>query len=325
MPLIHSSYYAPTWLRNGHIQSILPSLFRRVHGVNYVRERVDTPDGDFLDLDWSCVNSRRVVIICHGLEGSSDRPYMRGMAMAFNHAGWDALAWNYRGCSGEPNRLVRSYHSGETGDLNYVVQHALKKYHRMALIGFSLGGNLVLKYTGERRVPTAIGSVVAVSAPCDLRASAVRMEGWEDRIYMRRFLRMLGEKLTEKQKYFPNAIDLRGYNRIRTFREFDDRFTAPMHGFRDAEDYWERCSSKSYLSSISVSTLILSAEDDPFLTPECFPTDVAIENERIHLELTTHGGHVGFIETKDDGQYYSERRAVEFINEAERSVAGDGL
>mgnify|MGYP003576413614 CR=1 FL=1 len=313
MPLVSSSYRAPAFLRGGHLQTIYPALFRRVRKVTHRRERLELPDGDFLDLDWASEGRDRLVILSHGLEADSSAPYIQGMAAALRGRGWDVLAWNYRGCSGESNRLLPFYHSGASHDLHQVVSHALAVHPaaRIDLVGFSLGGNMTLKYLGERSVPDRVHRAVAFSVPCDLASSSVRLASRANRIYMDRFLRSLREKLVEKQPRFPEEIDLSGISRIRNFKQFDDRFTAPLHGFRDAEDYWERASSRPFLGRIQVPALLVNAANDPFLGTGCFPREEAEESDFFHLEVPEDGGHVGFLSA--DRDYWSEYRALEFL------------
>lgn len=313
MPLVRSSYRAPAFLRGGHLQTIYPALFRRVRKVTNRRERLELPDGDFLDLDWDSEGRDRLVILSHGLEADSSAPYIQGMAAALKSRGWDVLAWNYRGCSGESNRLLPFYHSGASHDLHEVVSHALAAHpaSRIDLVGFSLGGNMTLKYLGEREVPARVHRAVAFSVPCDLASSSVRLASRSNRIYMDRFLRSLRDKLVEKQPRFPAQIDLNGISRIRNFKQFDDRFTAPLHGFRDAEDYWERASSRPFLGRITVPALLVNAANDPFLGSGCFPREEARASETFHLEVPEDGGHVGFLSAERD--YWSERRALEFL------------
>jgi predicted alpha/beta-fold hydrolase len=304
---------------------VFPHLFRRVRGVAYRRERIDTPDGDFLDLDWSCANGQsvqdgtgRLAVLAHGLEGDSNRGYVRGMARALNRAGWDAVAWNLRGCGGEPNRTARLYHSGATEDLHAVLGHVASagRHRSAALVGFSLGGNITLKYLGERGLdfPLPIEGAVAISVPCDLTDSSVRMEADDCRPYMARFLRSLHRKIRLKRHRFPDLLDDTGYRRIRTFREFDDRYTAPLHGFRDADDYWRRCSSRQFLAGLRVPTLLVNARNDPFLAGGCYPVAEAESNPSLFLEMPAGGGHVGFAAFGHDGLYWSEARAVEFLS-----------
>jgi len=321
-------YRPPRWLRSGHLQTVLPSLFRTVGGVAYRRERIDTPDGDFLDLDWSEASgggASRLVVVSHGLEGSSDRAYVRGMARAFNRIGWDALAWNLRGCSGEPNRLLRSYHSGATEDLDAVVRHALSRgYAAVGLVGFSLGGNLTLKYLGERgdAADARVVGGVAFSVPCDLAASAARLARPENLAYMRRFMLSLLPKLEAKRARFPGRLPDVDVSKIRTFAEFDGAYTAPAHGFASAEDYWRRASSRSFLPGIRRPTLLVNALDDPFLAPACFPEAEARANPHFHLLTPRWGGHVGFMHDRLDGTYWSEQVATAFLEEVARGASG---
>lgn len=316
MPLLdRSAYRSPLLLRNPHVHTAWASLARPIDDPGYERERLELPDGDFLDLDRLNRGNRRVAILSHGLEGHSHRPYMRGMARALDRAGWDVIAWNYRGCSGEPNRLLRSYHSGATEDLEAVVAHVAPAYAEVALVGFSLGGNLTLKYLGERALEAAvrISAAVVFSVPCDLKASSLNLERPANRFYLRRFMRTLRRKIQVKDALHPGILDLNGLEAVNTFREFDDRYTAPIHGFRDAEDYWARASSGPLVPEIRVPTLIVSSLDDPFLTPACFPVREASTSRHVTLETPAHGGHVGFVRFGGDGLYGSERRAVEFL------------
>jgi len=315
MPLIESTYRAPWGLANGHVQSIWPAVGRRVPRVPWQRERIETPDDDFLDLDVWASNEDRVAILSHGLEGNSNQPYIRGMAQALRRRGWDVVAWNCRGCSGESNRQLRSYHSGSSDDLATVVERVLAdgRWESVALVGFSLGGNQTLKYLGEQAeaVDARVVGAVVFSVPCDLAASSVRLAEWQNRIYMARFMKTLRAKVRRKAERFPDQLDLVGLATMRTFREFDDRYTAPLHGYADAADYWAQCGSIRFLDAICVPSLLVNAADDPFLAGLCFPREVASRHAHLHLEVPRHGGHVGFIEP--GGEYYSERRAGEFL------------
>ena len=319
MPLISdSTYRAPALFTNAHVQTVFPSLFRKVSGVEYHRETINTPDGDFFDVDWSRVSSDRAAIITHGLEGDSERAYMRGMVKALNRGGWDAVAMNFRGCSGRPNRMLKSYHSGETGDLDVVVSHVREKdrYREIALVGFSLGGNVALKYAGERadRIDPLVQKLVAFSVPCDLESSAYKISEPGNRIYLKRFLRLLRKKIRAKMELMPDRIDDRGYDKITSFQEFDDRYTAPINGFADALDYWHKCSCKPFLPSIAIRALLISAADDPFLPGLCYPVAEAESSPRLFLDTPGHGGHVGFVQFNAGGEYWSESRAVSFLN-----------
>ena len=335
MPIVSPAPYQPPFpFKNRHFHTIYPALFRRVQGVTYQRERITLPDTDFLDLDWSRVSgvddktgspeNDQLAIFLHGLEGSADRNYIRGMVRAFNHQGWDAAAINFRGCSGERNRLLRSYHAGATEDLESVIEHVLQHYNyeRIVLVGFSLGGNLMLKYLGDTgaNVPAQIQGAVGVSVPCDLAASVEAMSVPANSIYMKRFMRHLRAKMIDKAKDYPNEIDLEPLYNMTTFYEFDNRYTAPLHGFENADVYWRTCSCLNGLTNIRIPTLILNAADDPFLAPSCFPQEAAESNEDLYLEVPDYGGHVGFIDWQQDNYYWSERRALDFF---EHTFVGD--
>ncbi len=312
----HTPYSPPPLMGNGHIQTIFPVLFRRVKGPAYTRERIQTFDQDFLDLDWSCINAGRLAIISHGLEGNTTRTYVKAMALALNQGGWDLLAWNYRSCSGEPNLLLRSYHNGVTDDLAWVIDHAKKtgRYLEIALVGFSLGGNLTLVHLGRDRVDPLVKKAVVFSVPCDLAASAEILAKPVNRLYMQRFLILLHQKIKDKMRAMPGALDDTGYEQIRTFKEFDDRYTAPIHGFKDAHDYWKKCSSRQFIPHIRIPTLIINSLDDPFLPRECFPVAEAGYNRHIFLKMPESGGHVGFVSFNGTGRYWSEDQAVSFLN-----------
>ena len=320
MPLVQpSSYNAPFGFSNGHLQTVYPVLSRKVPLVTRERERIHTSDDDFLDLDWvSKHSSQRLAILTHGLESNTRSVYMQGVASALVRAGWNVLAWNFRGCSGEANRQLRSYHSGAVGDLLTVLNHAQAKTEtrQIALVGFSLGGNLILKFLGDfnNALNPRIQAAVAISVPCDLRGSAKQMERITNRFYMRRFLKSLRGKVREKQSRFPDKINDHGLDQMRTFYEFDDAYTAPIHGFASAEDYWQRCSCRTQLHRIKVPTLLINALDDPFLSSRCYPTEQANHNPNFYLETPRYGGHVGFVQFGNDRTYWSESRTVEFFD-----------
>ena len=346
MPLIApSTYEPPAYLRGGHLQTIIPSLFRKVV-VSYVRERIDTPDDDFLDLDWtfgsdeSGVTSDELsvkliarhpslittlIILSHGLEGSSTSTYLAGMVRHLTRNGFDCLAWHYRSCSGEMNRQQRFYHIGETGDLHHVIQHALSKgYRTIYLMGFSAGGNVTLKYLGERgsNVDPAIKKAITFSVPLELNGSTRRLEQWDSLVYNYRFNRTLKRKVLQKAAAMPGIFQTEAVSKSRSVREFDSLFTAPMNGFRDVTDYYTRSSSLQFVPNITVPTLIINAQNDPFLSPECFPEAMARELPNVWMEFPEQGGHCGFA-SKSSGvngeSYWSEERAVAFFNSATNS------
>ena len=314
MPLIPSRFRPPASLANGHLQTILAVLLPRRIALKSTRTRLELPDGDFLDLDWTRAGHERLSIISHGLEGSSTQKYVRGLAATLHAAKWDVLAWNFRGCSGEPNRLLRAYHSGDTADLAAVIAHAAPGYPQIALVGFSLGGNVTLKYLGEALPHPAIAAAAAISVPLDLASSARALDQRRaNRIYLRRFIVPLVAKIEAKARDFPGQVNTDGVRALRSFQEFDGRYTAPMHGFRDAEDYWTRASARQFLPNIATPTLILNARNDPFLTADSLPYREAEANPSLFLETPDSGGHVGFLDFARGVQPWSERRVVEFL------------
>lgn len=322
MPLVKKSdYRAPLLFLNGHVQTIHANIFRWVSQPKYKRKRIRTADGDFLDLDWSKVGSQKLVILSHGLGADSYRPYITGMVRSLNENGFDALAWNFRGFSGVPNKTPRMTHAGATHDLDAVVQHALslKKYKAIVLIGFSLGGNLTLKYLGEqgKGIHPQIVKAVTFSVPCNLTASAHHLGKLSNKIYLLHFMMLLRNYIKEKTKLLPGEVDSSDFQEISNFKQFDDRYVAPFHGFKNAEDYWKQSSCERYLENIKVPTLIVNAKDDPFLPPECFPLKKARNNPNLYLEMPDKGGHVGFVSFNWKNEYWSEKRALEFIQNSD--------
>ena len=318
MPVLPKPKYQPSpWQFNAHIQTIYPSLLRKVKFRYQQRERLELPDGDFVDLDWKHCSpaSKKLVIITHGLEGDSHRHYVLGMAKLFSQNGYDALGWNCRSCSGELNRLVHFYHHGDTGDLRLVIDHSIKKYgyEEIILVGFSMGGSLTLRILGEspQTVPTQIKKAIAFSVPCDLLAGVKALSKRSNALYANRFLKKLGEKIKQKEKLFPGKISYEGYTNIRDFTEFDNRYSAPLHGFKDGNDFYAKASVQSFLKHIRVPALLVQALNDPFLTEECIPYEDAAANDFLFLETPDHGGHCGF--TLPGNEFsWAELRALDF-------------
>ncbi|MFN7116143.1 MAG: YheT family hydrolase [Saprospiraceae bacterium] len=317
MPVLHTSSYRnpPLYQFNGHMQTIFPGTFRKIEGFQYERERLVLSDGDFVDLDWLETGSKKLVILSHGLEGNSERHYIKGMAKLFSENGWDILAWNCRSCSGEMNRAFRLYSHGEIGDFGEVIHHALKTkhYEKVALVGFSMGGSITLKYLGVhgKNVPDAIKYGVAFSTPCDVKAASETLNKPSNRLYYKRFLKKLKVKLEQKAVVFPDKIDLTKLENIKVWRDFDEYFSAPLCGCPDAEGFYQQSSAKYYMSGITVPTLLVNAQNDPILAPECFPTDICEKHPFVHLEMPKQGGHVGF-EIRNKPYMWSEYRALEF-------------
>ena len=297
MPAISCGTYRPPY-PGGHLQTILPKLFRKRKPPAYERERVTTPDNDFIDLDWIKKGRPRLALLLHGLEGSSYSQYIRGTVNVLSSQGWDSVAMNFRGCSGEINALLRSYHSGATEDLHFVIEHILAhhKYKKINLIGFSLGGNLLLKYLGENKykLPHAIQACVAVSTPCDLQGSAYTLGKWQNRMYLRRFLRSMKKKIKKKEKKYPGSLNYHKIYAANDFEDFDDHYTGPVHGFKNADNYWRECSCKQFIPHIKTPTLLVNALNDPFLPETCYPIREAGMNPCFEFLMPRHGGHIGF-------------------------------
>jgi len=323
VPVVQSknTHASPFWLPDGHFQSIYPSLFRKVEPIfTPIRERLELPDGDFLDVDWFTQSLDSAenpwVIVSHGLEGSSDRHYVLGLVNAMLGQGFNALAWNYRSCSGEMNRNLRFYHSGATDDLDFII-HTLagRGAQDIYLAGFSLGGNMTLKWLGEQgeNPPHFIRKAVAFSVPLHLSSSSKQLARWENRLYTHRFLQTLIQKVKEKSLRFPNEITTDMLASIRSLKDFDDVITGPLHGFSDAEDYYEQNSSLHFLDKIRVETLIINAKNDPFLSAECLPVQQASAWKYVHVEIPKTGGHCGFFPKNYRGQTWSEERAIDWF------------
>ncbi|MCW8981059.1 MAG: alpha/beta fold hydrolase [Altibacter sp.] len=318
MPLVKSSYIAPRLFRNGHFSTIYSAKLRPSPTLVQQRERIDLPDGDFLDIDWSYASSTasKVAVLLHGLEGNAQRTYMKGQARMLVKHQWDVVAMNYRGCSGEPNLLYPSYNAGTTQDLHVILQHilALDRYDEIALIGFSLGGNLMLKYLGERdTLPKQLKKGVAISTPLSLEGSLESLSQFYNWVYRTSFLYNLKKKYKTKMLQFPERMTSSELKKIKSLLDFDNLYTAPAHGFEDAYEYYQKNSSLQFLPKITIPVLLLNAKNDTFLSPDCYPTAIANNNGNIYLESPEHGGHVGFHQTND--AYYSENRALQFLQE----------
>jgi len=311
--MMDQTYKRPLFYFHHHIETIVPALFRNVVlPVSYTRDRITTPDDDFLDLDWLTQASEELIVISHGLEGSADRPYIKGMARAFYQIGKDVLAWNYRGCSGEMNKQKRFYHSGATDDLDVVVNHAIQKgYKKITLIGFSLGGNLTLKYLGESSRASEIKKAIVFSVPLHLASSCASLSSRSNYLYVLKFLRSLKGKVEEKGK-IRNDIDLKPLASIKTLQDFDNEYTSKLHGYKDAMDYYESCSSLYFVKNINVPTLIVNAANDSFLSDACYPIDMLKNHPYVQLIIPKQGGHVGFTQFNSKGLFWSEEKALQF-------------
>lgn len=326
--MIRRSAFQPAWWLPGpHAQTIWSSLFRRKCALQRRRERVTLSDGDFVDLDWvePTAESRITVLILHGLTGSSDSNYAWGLQAALRERGWRSVVLNFRGCSGEPNRLPRAYHSGETGDVDEIFsilrQRAPENVY--AAVGYSLGGNVLLKWLGEAGADSAVSAAVAVSVPYLLGRCQERLNQGFSRVYQGRLLRQLQNGVVTKREAFRRnrqqehleALQALGnVANYRNFFDFDEFVTAPLHGFRGADEYYRRCSSLGFLEQIQVPTLLLHAMNDPFIAQDAVPGPGHL-SEHVLLELSRSGGHVGFVSGRNPMRptYWLEQRIPDFL------------
>lgn len=319
MPIIQSQFEPTNPLfRNTHISTIYASLLRWIPRPKFKRERIETPDGDFLDLDWAKVGSKKLLIVLPGLEGKSRSRYSKACIHYFNKRGWDVLGLNYRGCSGTPNRLLRGYHMGASDDVKLTVEHTIDNYHyeEIVLIGFSLGGNLALKYAGEEgtNLPKVVKNIISFSAPMDIKKSDERLNRWYNWHYLKWFMFPLNWKANRKKRQFPDKLkSYKGFFMSGNFVYFDTHFTAPANGYKNVEDYWRESSCQPYLSKIVVPTLIISSLNDTFISEDCYPYEAAKTNANLFLEIPKYGGHCGFIRHFFEKEWWMEARAFEFI------------
>ena len=302
------------WLRNPHAQTVVASQFRRVPRVERRVERCELPDGDFVDIAWSGPPKGPIAVLLHGLTGGFESRYACGTALRLHALGVRCLQLLFRGAGEEPNRLPRSYHSGDTGDFAWLLDELRRREPGTPLyaVGWSMGGNVLLKHLGEAGADSPLTAGIAASVPFRLRDGAVRMRAGASRIYQARLLVALKAAVRRKFARMDCPVDLKAALAARDFFEFDDRVTAPLNGFRDAEDYYARCSSRGFLSAIRRPALIVHAKDDPFLSPEVVPEASELA-PGVRLELSEHGGHVGFL-SRGPGMrpaYWLEQRIAE--------------
>ena len=300
-----ASYHAPAWLPGGHAQTIYPLLIKPAH-FPYRRERWETPDGDFIDLDWlDAADAVPLVVMFHGLEGSSSSHYATSLMTALRTRGWAGVVPHFRGCSGQPNRLPRAYHSGDSEEIDWILRRLRQQFPHRTLycVGISLGGNALLKWLGERETNAnmAINAAASVCAPLDLTICGHHLAHGFNRIYTQHFLKTLKAHATEKLTRFPGIFDRQRMTSARNLYEFDDAVTAPLHGFRDADDYWLRASAKPLLRGVHVPTLLLNTQNDPFL-PSCALPAADEVSTAVTREFLPQGGHVGLVSGSPPGR-----------------------
>jgi predicted alpha/beta-fold hydrolase len=325
-----SNYKAPWWLPGGHLQTIYARYRAAASDVYYRRERWQTPDDDFIDLDWIDApdGAGKLLVLFHGLEGCSRSHYALTMMSMARQCGWRAVVPHFRGCSGEPNRLARSYHSGDAEEIDWILRRIKDRYPnaKVFVLGVSLGGNMLLKWLGEQGAAACeiIQRAAGVSVPLDLPAAARVLDCGANRlIYTRHFVRTLKRKILAKIAAHGLQLDARQVRRASTFREIDDLYTAPVHGFKNAEDYWKRASSKPWLRHIEVPTLLINARNDPFLPAEALPgqTDVSAAVDTLYPDS---GGHAGFLSGGFAGNLrWLPRTLFGFFENSNRGYGGE--
>ena len=320
--VVKSEFVAPWWAKNRHVQTIWPRIAQRRQQFAPKMQRLTLPDSDFVDLAWSAVpkDPEGMVVLFHGLEGSVKSHYANDMMATLQAQGWASVMMHFRGCSGEPNLTPRAYHSGDTGDALYFLQWLEKQYPGVpkVAVGFSLGANMLLKLLGEHPQQAFLKAAVAVSPPMRLARCADSINHGFSRLYQWYLMNSMTQNLASKMA----TMDYQGRLRLgdkqpeqlQTFREFDDAVTAPLHGFNDADDYYQRCSSIGFLKSIATPTLILHAMDDPFMDPGVVPTDAEL-SDSVRCEVSEHGGHVGFMQGSPwRPQVWLHRRIADFAH-----------
>ena len=320
MPIIKSDFSPTLPFKNGHFNTMYRPLFTK-DICSYTRKRITTWDADFIDLDFSFVGSKTLVLLIHGLEGSSKSRYIASTSNHLNHKGLDTVCFNLRSCSGEDNLLLSTYHSGKTEDVAFVIEHLLENYNydNIVLVGFSLGGNLTLKYLGEyqEKLSSKIKGGVAISVPVDITSAEQEMDKIKNKLYVEIFFKTLKNKILEKAHKFPEyPLNKDKLFKATKFKHLEKLYTVPVFGFESPEDYWKKASSKPYLSKIDRPTLLVNAKDDTFLSPACYPTKAALQSKNFYLEITDYGGHCGFIQSfKPQENTWLEKRISSFISE----------
>ena len=315
-PLTTTADFKPAWwLRSPHLQTLWPVFFKKRHKLDLKDEQVELDDGDFLDLCWSKKRSSKTVLVLHGLEGDINSHYINGIIHRLEQSDCRPVLMHFRGCSGRINRLARAYHSGETGDLAFIVEHIKKVTgdYPYAAVGFSLGGNVLLKWLGETGEKNPLKKAVAVSVPFRLHDAGKRLEKGISKIYREHLLVSLRKTYIEKFKIIKSPLNV-DVDQLKSFWDYDDKVTAPLHGFSGAQEYYDKCSSRQFLKTISVATRIIHSSDDPFMFDSTVPEKEELSSS-VDFLLTDHGGHVGFVSGKTFFRpvYWCEDKITEFI------------
>ena len=300
MPIMHSNYRPPIYLFNRHLQTITPALSVKRNNSLYTTEKLELPDGDFLELDWIRNANDRLMILCHGLEGNSRSHYVQQMAQHFSALGWDILATHARSCGREMNRLPILYHGGSTDDVDAVVTKYAAKYKSLVLVGFSLGGNMLLNFAARHKTPANLSAIATFSVPCDLQRSEQQIDRWINRIYAKEFLTKLKKKVYKLEVQHPGIFDISALDEMKTIQAFSANFTAPFSGFKTLDDFYASGSCLNSLTEIRIPTLIVNAQNDPFLSDTSYPAELAGKSDQLFLEIPKTGGHSAFPITRTE-------------------------
>ncbi len=319
MPILSTDFNPSLPFKSAHFNTMYRPLFMK-DTIKYKRKRITTWDADFIDLDFSCIGSKTLVLLIHGLEGSAQSNYMITTANYLNETGFDTVCMNLRSCSGEDNLILQTYHSGKTDDVDFIIKHLTTNYNyeNIILVGFSLGGNLTLKYLGEYdNIPTEVKGGIAVSVPIDLTSSQAELLKLKNKIYLNEFIKSIKLKMLEKAEKFPEFnLNKTLLFKATKFRHLEKQYTVPVFGFKSSEDYWIKASAKPYIPKIKVPSLLINSLDDSFLSKECYPFDEAKNSTTFHLLTPNYGGHVGFISSfNDSDSRWIENNIVKFIKE----------
>lgn len=322
--IVESNFKPAWWMKNKHIQTIIPRVYRRNHKIQTENETLATPDGDFLDISWTkkpqADNTTPIVIVFHGLEGNVESFYASGMLDAITKRGWIGVLMHFRGCSGRPNNQARAYHSGETSDPQFFIDYLSQHFSKSPLmaVGFSLGGNVLAKYLGEKGEQCKLLCGAVISAPLRLAGCAKRISQRFSKVYQKYLLDKMKHSAINKIQHlkdaYPLALKATDIRKFSTLAQFDEHITAPLHGFKNALDYYTQASAMQFLRNVKVPTLILHAADDPFMAPDVIPTAEEL-SPAIRYELSKAGGHVGFLSGVNPLKpiFWLEKRVPEFF------------
>ncbi len=313
MPIVSSQYKAPVYLPGGMLQTLIAARLPRPN-ISFQRERLELEDGDFLDLDWLNNKSDRLIIVTHGLEGSSRSQYVTDICRQMDHSRYDLLAWNCRSCSGEMNRLKKLYHHGEIEDISTVLDHviSLDRYKKIYLAGISMGGNISIKFLAlKKQLAEHISACGVVSTPCDLAAASSAMDRSINYFLRKYFKKNLKKKLVAKNEQYPNSFPMEKFDKMKTWREFDEVFVAPFIGFNSVDEFYFQASANSFIDQVETPLFLINAKNDPVLTDSCHPTELARKSRNTHLELSSTGGHAYFPMM---GKNYAASRIINYFD-----------